>query len=152
SQRLADAAIAGGRFHDEITPAPGRDERGRDVDLDRDEHPRPGVTEDKLAKLPVVFGDVEGHPGIITAGSASGITDGAAALVLMTADAARQRGLPPIARVVDWATTGVDPRVMGIGPVPAVRRLLDKTGLEIEDFDLVELNEAFAPQVLAVLR
>ena len=152
SQRRAEAAIAAGRFRDEITPAPGHDAKGRPVELEVDEHPRAGTTIESLRKLPLVFPEVEGHPGIITAGSASGITDGGAALVLMHADEAARRGVTPLARIDAWATTGVDPRIMGIGPVPAVRKLLARTGAEIADFDLVELNEAFAPQVLAVLR
>ena len=152
SQRRAEAAIAAGRFRDEITAAPGHDARGRPVELEVDEYPRAGTTIESLRKLPLVFPEVEGHPGIITAGSASGITDGGAALVLMHADEAARRGLTPLARIDAWATTGVDPRIMGIGPVPAVRKLLTQTGGGIEDFDLVELNEAFAPQVLAVLR
>jgi acetyl-CoA C-acetyltransferase len=152
SQRRAEAAIAAGRFRDEITPAPGKDAKGAAVELDRDEHPRAGATLEGLRKLPLVFEPVDGRPGIITAGSSSGITDGGAAVVLASADHAKQRGLAPLARIVGWATVGVDPRIMGIGPVPAIRKLLDRTGLKIDDFDLVELNEAFAPQVLAVLR
>jgi len=152
SQKRAEAAIAAGRFAAEITPAPGRDAKGAAVELDRDEHPRAGATIEGLRKLPTVFEPVDGRPGIITAGSSSGITDGGAAVVLASADEARRRGRTPLARIVGWATTGVDPRIMGIGPVPAIRRLLERTGLRIEDFDLVELNEAFAPQVLAVLR
>jgi len=95
---------------------------------------------------------VEGHDGIITAGSASGITDGAAALVLASGDFARARGYKVIARIVGWASAGVDPRIMGIGPVPAIARLKERTGLGVNDFDLVEINEAFAAQVLAVLK
>ena len=106
----------------------------------------------QLAKLAPVFPQVEGHPGIITAGTASGITDGGAALVLMSAQAAAAAGVTPMARVIGWASAGVDPRVMGIGPVPAMRQLFARTGLTLRDFDLVELNEAFAAQVLAVLR
>jgi acetyl-CoA C-acetyltransferase len=151
SQTRAQAAIAAGRFADEITPAPGHDAKGAPVELSTDEHPR-ATTPESLRKLPLVFDKVEGHPGIITAGSASGITDGGAAVVLMHADEAARRGIEPLARIDGWATTGVDPRIMGIGPVPAVRKLLDRTGGAIDDFDLVELNEAFAPQVLAVLR
>jgi 3-oxoadipyl-CoA thiolase len=98
-----------------------------------------------------VFGDVEGLPGMITAGTSSGITDGGAALVLASADAARARGLQPRAKILGWASAGVDPRIMGIGPVPAIQKLRARTGLALEDFDLVELNEAFAVQVLAVL-
>jgi acetyl-CoA C-acetyltransferase len=120
--------------------------------LTADEHPRAGTTIESLAKLPLVFGEVDGQRGIITAGSSSGITDGGAAVVLMSADKAKADGVKPLARIIGWASAGVDPRIMGIGPVPAVRKLLDRTGLRLEDFDLVELNEAFAPQVLAVLR
>ena len=152
SQQRAERAIAAGRFASEITPAPGRDAKGKDVDLVVDEHPRAGSTMESLGKLPLVFGDVDGQPGIITAGSSSGITDGGAAVVLAHEDEVAARGLRPLARIVGWTTAGVDPRIMGIGPVPAVRRLLDRTGLALGDFDLVELNEAFAPQVLAVLR
>jgi acetyl-CoA C-acetyltransferase len=152
SQRRAEEAIAAGRFKAEITPAPGRDAKGRPVDLEVDEHPRAGTTIEALRKLPLVFDPVDGHPGIITAGSSSGITDGGAAVVLASADEAERRGATPMARILGWATTGVDPRIMGIGPVPAIRKLLDRLALTIADFDLVELNEAFAPQVLAVLR
>jgi len=152
SQHRAEAAIKAGRFTDEITPAPGHDARGASVELDRDEHPRPGSTIEGLRKLPPVFEPVDGRPGIVTAGSSSGITDGGAAVVLASAEEAERRGRTPLARVIGWATVGVDPRIMGIGPVPAIRKLLDRTGLQIGDFDLVELNEAFAPQVLAVLR
>jgi acetyl-CoA C-acetyltransferase len=152
TQRRAEAAIAAGRFKDEITPAPGRDAKGRPVDLEIDEHPRAGTTIEALRKLPLVFEPVDGHPGIITAGTSSGITDGGAAVVLASAEEADRRGVAPMARILGWATTGVDPRIMGIGPVPAIRKLLDRLELTIADFDLVELNEAFAPQVLAVLR
>jgi acetyl-CoA C-acetyltransferase len=151
SQRRAAGAIAAGRFKDEITPAPGRDATGQAVELEVDEHPRPGTTIEGLGRLPLVFEPVDGHAGIITAGSSSGITDGGAAVVLAGAGEAERRGLRPMARILGWATTGVDPRLMGIGPVPAIRTLLDRLGLGISDFDLVELNEAFAPQVLAVL-
>jgi acetyl-CoA C-acetyltransferase len=152
SQRKAEAAIAAGKFRDEMAPAPGADEKGKPVELDRDEHPRAGATIEGLRKLPLVFEPVDGVPGIITAGSSSGITDGGAAVVLASGAEAERRGARPLARIVGWATTGVDPRIMGIGPVPAVRKLLAQTGLALDDFDLVELNEAFAPQVLAVLK
>jgi acetyl-CoA C-acetyltransferase len=152
SQRKAETAIAAGRFKDEITPASGRDPKGKPVDLDRDEHPRSGTTIEGLRKLPLVFEPVDGVPGIITAGTSSGITDGAAAVVLASEAEAARRTVRPLARLTGWATAGVDPRIMGIGPVPAVRRLLERTGLALDDFDLVELNEAFAPQVLAVLK
>lgn len=151
SQHRAEAAIAAGRFLDEITPAPGRDAKGRPIDLLIDEHPRAGVTLESLRKLPLVFEPVEGQPGIITAGSSSGITDGGAAVVLMSQAEATRRGARPLARIAGWATAGVDPRIMGIGPVPAVQKLLPRIGWSLDDIDLVELNEAFAPQVLAVL-
>jgi acetyl-CoA C-acetyltransferase len=152
SQQRAEAAETAGRFAAERVSAPGLDAKGRPVELAVDEHPRPGSTIEGLRKLPLTFGKVDGEPGIITAGSASGITDGGAAVVLADEAEATRRGLTPMARIVGWATAGVDPRIMGIGPVPAVRKLLDRTGLSLDDFDLVELNEAFAPQVLAVLR
>ena len=152
SQRKAEAAQTAGRFDAERVAAPGHDAKGRPVELTVDEHPRAGSTIEGLRKLPLTFGSVEGHPGIITAGSASGITDGGAAVVLADEAEATRRGLTPLARIVGWATAGVDPRRMGIGPVPAVQKLFAQTGLRMDDFDLVELNEAFAAQVLAVLR
>ena len=151
SQRKAKAAIDGGRFAREIAPVTIT-AKGQPVAIDRDEHPRGDTTIETLRKLPPVFGDVEGRPGIITAGTSSGITDGGAALVLASADAARARGLKPRARILGWASAGVDARMMGIGPVPAIHALRERIGLGADDFDLVELNEAFAPQVLAVLR
>jgi acetyl-CoA C-acetyltransferase len=152
SQRRAAAAVESGRFAAEIVPVAVTDSKGRETVVSLDEHPRKDTTIERLKKLQPVFGDVEGQPGIITAGSSSGITDGGAALLLMTSDRARSLGAAPLARIVAWATEGVDPRIMGIGPVPAMRKLYAQTGLATEDFDLVELNEAFAPQVLAVLR
>ena len=152
TQQRAEAAIGAGRFNEEITPAPGLDAKGKPVELAADEHPRAGTTIESLRKLPLVFAPVDGHAGIITAGTSSGITDGGAAVVLASEGEAARRGHTPLARLVGWATAGVDPRRMGIGPVPAVRKLLARTGLTLGDFDLVELNEAFAPQVLAVLR
>ncbi len=152
SQHKAEAAIKAGRFAEEITPAPGKDGKGKPIELSVDEHPRAGATIESLRKLPLVFEPVDGVTGIITAGTSSGITDGGAAVVLANEDEAARRGLKPLGRIVGWATTGVDPRIMGIGPVPAVRKLLDRTGLALGDFDLIELNEAFAAQALAVLR
>ena len=156
SQQRAERAIAEGRFKDEIAPVPLPDTRKPDLQVGRfltvDEHPRAGTTLESLARLPLVFGNVEDAPGVITAGSSSGITDGGAAVVLMSAGAANARGVRPLARVIGWASAGVDPRLMGIGPVPAVNKLLKKTGLTLDDFDLVELNEAFGAQVLAVLK
>ena len=154
SQRKAKSAMEAGRFTREIAPVtlqPARAGAAPTV-VDRDEHPRTDTTIETLRKLPPVFGDVEGEPGIVTAGSSSGITDGGAALVRASADAARERRLEPRARILGWASAGVDPRIMGIGPVPAIQRLRARTGLDVDEFDLVELNEAFAPQVLAVLR
>ncbi len=152
SQHKAEAAAAARRFAAEMVAAPGHDGKGKPVELTVDEHPRAGSTIEGLRKLPLTFGMVEGHPGIITAGSASGITDGGAALVLADQAEATRRGLTPMARIIGWATAGVDPRIMGIGPVPAVKKLFAQTGLTMDDFDLVELNEAFAVQVLAVLK
>jgi acetyl-CoA C-acetyltransferase len=152
SQQKAEAAIKAGRFRDERVAAPGKDAKGSAVVLNDDEHPRAGATLDSARKLPLVFAPVDGHPGIITAGSSSGITDGGAAVVLASGEEAARRGATPMARILGWATTGVDPRIMGISPVSAVQKLLKQTGLSLDDFDLVELNEAFAPQVLAVLR
>lgn len=152
TQQRAARAIASGRFRDEIAPVTVTHAKEKTVVVDADEYPRGDTTLDALTKLPPVFGEVEGQPGIITAGTSSGITDGGAALVLASASKAASLGAKPLARIVGWASAGVDPRLMGIGPVPAVRKLLARTGLRLEDFDLVELNEAFAPQVLAVLR
>ncbi|HXG55148.1 MAG TPA: acetyl-CoA C-acetyltransferase, partial [Vicinamibacterales bacterium] len=152
SQRKAGAAIASGRFTDEIVPVTITDPKGRETIVEADEHPRPDTTVESLRKLAPVFTNVEGLPGSITAGTSSGITDGGAALVVMREDRARGMGLTPMARITGWASAGVDPRMMGIGPVPAMRKLFSRTGLTRGDFDLVELNEAFAAQVLAVLR
>ena len=146
SQRKAKAAIDAGHFAREIAPV-SVTVKGIEAAVAADEHPRGDTTIESLRRLPPVFGD-----GVITAGSSSGITDGGAAIVLASADAARRRGLKPRARILGWASVGVDPKVMGIGPVPAVRRLEQRIGMRIEDFDLVELNEAFAPQVLACLK
>ena len=152
SQLKAEAAIAAGRYIPEITAAPGKDGKGKPVELILDEHPRFGSTIEGLRKLPLVFAPVDGQAGIITAGTSSGITDGGAAVVVASGAEAERRGLTPMARILGWATAGVDPRRMGIGPVPALQKLFAKTGLTMADIDLVELNEAFAPQVLAVLR
>ena len=152
TQRRAAVAIAEGRFRDEIAPVTVTDPKSRAVVIDADEHPRPDTTLETLKKLGPVFPNVEGHAGIITAGTSSGITDGGAAVVLTSSARAIALGVRPLARIVGWASAGVDPRMMGIGPVPAMRKLFQRTGLTMDDFDLVELNEAFAPQVLAVLR
>jgi acetyl-CoA C-acetyltransferase len=153
SQAKAEAAQKAGRFTREIAPVDmGPTKAGGRLVVDTDEHPRHGATIEALRKLPLTFPTVEGHDGVITAGSASGITDGGAALVLASRETAAARGLEPLATILGWASAGVDPRIMGIGPVPAIEKLQTRTGLAIGDFDLVELNEAFAAQVLAVLR
>jgi 3-oxoadipyl-CoA thiolase len=147
SQQRAVKAQASGFFDREIAPVtiPGR--KG-DTVVDRDEHPRADTTAESLAKLKTPFR----NPGTVTAGNASGVNDGAGALIIASEDAARRHGLTPRARVVAMATAGVAPRIMGIGPVPATQKLLERTGRRIGDIDLFELNEAFASQSLAVLR
>src|SRR5476651_1790151 len=146
SQNKAEAAQKSGRFKDEIVPVTVKTRKG-DVVVDTDEFPRHGTTVEALAKLRPAF-TKEG--GSVTAGNASGINDGAAAMVLMSADEAKKRGITPLARIVSWATTGVDPKVMGIGPVTASQAALKKAGWTVKDLDLVEANEAFAAQALAV--
>ena len=150
SQRKAKAAIDGGYFAREIAEVT-IEVKGKPTVIDGDEHPRRDTTIESLRTLATVFNDVDGQPGIITAGTSSGITDGGAALVLASGETAKARGLKPRAKILGWASAGVDPRLMGIGPVPAIRKLRDRIGLSLDDFDLVELNEAFAVQVLAVL-
>jgi acetyl-CoA C-acetyltransferase len=152
TQRRASDAIQNGRFGDEIAAVTVAGPKGTSVTVNADEHPRADTTLESLRKLPPVFKSVDGQPGMITAGTSSGITDGGAALVLMSADRARELELTPMAKIIGWASAGVDPKRMGIGPVPAVRKLFARTGLTMKDFDLVELNEAFAAQVLAVLK
>ncbi len=148
SQQRAAKAIAAGLFDTEIVPVPGSTQKGETRLFSQDEHPRPDTTLDTLARLKPAF-----RPnGTVTAGNASGVNDGAAALLMASEAGASRNGLTPLARVIGIATAGVAPRVMGIGPVPAVRKLLAQTGLKISDFDVVELNEAFAAQGLAVLR
>jgi acetyl-CoA C-acetyltransferase len=144
SQGRAGAALREGRFEDETFPVRTRGRKG-DVEVRSDEHPRPATTASELARLPPVF-----RPeGTVTAGNSSGITDGAAAVVVLSSEKAASLGVAPMARVLGTAEGGVDPRVMGIGVVPAVRRLLEKLGLGLRDFGLVEINEAFASQVIA---
>jgi len=148
SQQRAARAIQEGRFRDEIVPVVIPQPSGEPLVVDRDEHPRPDTTLEALSKLRPAFR----KGGTVTAGNSSGINDGAAALLLAEANTARQLGLRPMARIVASAVAGVDPAVMGIGPVPAVRKALARAGLRVEDVDLVELNEAFASQVLACVR
>jgi len=139
SQQRWAAAVEAGRFDDELVSVNG---------VERDEHPRPDTSAEKLAALKPVFRE----GGTVTPGNASGINDGAAALVIASAEKAQELGIEPLGRFIASAVAGVDPRVMGIGPVPAARKLLDRAGVAVDDLDLVELNEAFASQTLAVIR
>ncbi|WP_112323672.1 3-oxoadipyl-CoA thiolase [Oceanibium sediminis] len=148
SQTLAADALASGRLAAETAPVTVDLGRGKTAEVAQDEHPRAGTTAEDLARLkPIVRAD-----GTVTAGNASGVNDGAAALVVASADAARAQGLTPIARIVGASSAGVAPRVMGYGPVPAVKRLCAQTGIPLDAIDVIELNEAFAAQGLAVLR
>jgi acetyl-CoA C-acetyltransferase len=147
SQLRCERARSSGRFDGEIVPVQVAGRKG-ETTVATDEHPRDGMTLEAMTKLPTVFR----KGGVVTAGNASGITDGAAAIVVASRAAARELGLPVVARLVGWEVVGVDPRIMGIGPVPAVRRLFEKTGLDKGAIDEVELNEAFAAQVLACNR
>jgi acetyl-CoA C-acetyltransferase len=148
SQARAAAAIADGRFKSEIVPVSVAQRKGDVVAVDTDEYPRAGTTTEALGKLKPAFK----KDGSVTAGNASGINDGAAALVVSTAAKAQSLGRAPLARILAYGSTGVDPRIMGIGPVPAVRKVLERAGLTIGDIDLFELNEAFAAQSVAVAR
>jgi acetyl-CoA acyltransferase len=148
SQQRAAAALEAGRLAEEITPVPLPQRRGEARVIEHDEHPRPETTYDRLAALPAPFR----AGGSVTAGNASGVNDGACALLVASEAAARAQGLEPTARVVAMTSAGVLPRVMGIGPVPATQRLLERTGLALADMAVIELNEAFASQALAVLR
>jgi acetyl-CoA C-acetyltransferase len=145
SQNKAEAAQKAGRFKDEIVPFTISTRKG-DVVVDQDEFIRHGATLDAVAKLKPAF-DKE---GTVTAANASGINDGAAATVLMTEAEAARRGITPLVRIVSWATAGVDPQIMGTGPIPASRKALEKAGWSVNDLDLVEANEAFAAQACAV--
>lgn len=145
SQNKAEAAQKAGRFKDEITPVTVRERKGEKV-VDQDEYIRHGANLEGMTKLRPAFT----RDGSVTAGNASGINDGAAALVLMSAAEAKKRGLTPLARVASWATAGVDPALMGSGPIPASRKALEKAGWKVDDLDLIEANEAFAAQACAV--
>jgi acetyl-CoA C-acetyltransferase len=147
SHKRAAAAIAEGRFKDQILPVEIKVKGGVQM-FDTDESVRPDTSLEKLAKLRPVFD----KQGTVTAGNASSINDAAAAVVLMERSVAEQRGYKPMGRLVGYSVVGVDPKYMGIGPVPAVRKVLERTGLSIDDIDLFELNEAFAAQALAVIR
>jgi acetyl-CoA C-acetyltransferase len=145
SQNKAEAAQKSGKFKDEITPVTISTRKG-DVVVDQDEYIRHGTTLDSVGKLKAAFS----KDGTVTAGNASGINDGAAAVVLMTAGEAKKRGLTPLATIKAWATAGVDPAIMGSGPIPASRKALEKAGWKVSDLDLIEANEAFAAQAIAV--
>jgi acetyl-CoA C-acetyltransferase len=145
SQNKAEAARKAGRFRDEIAPVTVKERKGEKV-IDTDEYIRDGATLEAMAGLKPAFQ----KDGTVTAANASGINDGAAALVLMSASEAKKRGLKPLARIKSWAQAGVDPKVMGSGPIPASRKALEKAGWKASDLDLVEANEAFAAQACAV--
>ncbi|MEE8214827.1 MAG: acetyl-CoA C-acetyltransferase [Alphaproteobacteria bacterium] len=145
SQAKAEEAQNAGKFKDEIVPVTITTRKGETV-VDTDEHPKHGTTLESLAKLRPAFA----KDGTVTAGNASGINDGAAATVLMTAEEAEKRGIEPLARIVSWATAGVDPAIMGTGPIPASRLALEKAGWKVDDLDLIEANEAFAAQACAL--
>jgi len=147
SQNRAEAAQKGGKFKDEIVPVTIKGRKG-DTVVDQDEYIRHGATIEAMAGLRPAFN----KEGSVTAANASGLNDGAAALVLMSADEAKKRGLKPLARIVSWANAGVEPEIMGTGPIPASRKALDKAGWKVSDLDLVESNEAFAAQSLCVVR
>jgi 3-oxoadipyl-CoA thiolase len=148
SQQRAGKAIASGFFAQEIVPIETPGGKAGPIVVDKDEHPRPDTTLESLAKLKTPFRS----PGTVTAGNASGVNDGAAALILASEAAAKQHGLKPRARVLGMASAGVPPRIMGIGPVPSTRKLMERLSFKIGNFDVIELNEAFASQSLAVMR
>lgn len=148
SQRKAVAAIEGGRFKDEITPIHIPQKKGDALVFDTDEQPRPGTSAESLAKLRAAFK----KDGSVTAGNASSLNDGAAAVLLMSVDKAKALGLPVLAKITGYASAGVDPAIMGIGPVSATQRCLQKAGWQLADLDLIEANEAFAAQALAVAK
>lgn len=147
TQQRCESARRKGLFQDEIAPVEVADRRGARR-VDADEHPRDGITAESLKRLPPVFK----KDGTVTAGNSSGITDGAAAMLVLSGEAAKRLGVEPAARLVGYRVDGVEPEIMGIGPVPAVRNLLSATGIGLDEIDRIELNEAFAAQVLAVVR
>jgi 3-oxoadipyl-CoA thiolase len=148
SQQRAGRAMASGFFAEEIVAVEAPGGKAGPIKVDTDEHPRPDTKPEQLAKLKTPFR----NPGTVTAGNASGVNDGAAAIILASEDAVKAHGFTPRARVLGMASAGVPPRIMGIGPVPATRKMMQRLGMKIGDFDVVELNEAFAAQALAVLR
>jgi len=147
SQNKAEAAQGSGRFADEIAPVTVKGRKG-DTIADKDEYIRPGSTYEAMSGLRPAFDKA----GSVTAGNASGLNDGAAALVLMTGAEAERRGIEPLARIASWANAGVEPEIMGTGPIPATRKALAKAGWSVDDLDLIESNEAFAAQSLCVVR
>jgi 3-oxoadipyl-CoA thiolase len=148
SQQRAGKAAAQGYFAEEIVAVEVPGGKAGPIMVDKDEHPRPETTMEQLAKLRAAFRT----PGTVTAGNASGVNDGAAAMIVASSEAVKRHGFTPRARVLGMASAGVPPRVMGIGPVPSTRKLMERLGLKIGDFDVVEINEAFASQSLACLR
>ena len=144
SQQLAQQAWTSGIMKDEVVPVEIKSKKGVTL-IEKDDHMRPDTTLEILAKLPTVFK----KDGVVTAGNASGIVDGAAALVIAGEEAVKAKGAEPLGRIVSWATVGVDPTLMGMGPAPAIRKALERAGLKLADLDLIEINEAFAPQYLA---
>jgi len=148
TQKKWGAAHAAGKFRDELVPVAIPQKKGEPIIVDKDEHPRPETTMEQLAKLKPAFR----ANGTVTAGNSSGINDGAAALLVMEAETAQRLGYPPLARIVTSAVAGVDPSYMGLGPIPATRKVLQRAGLSINDIDLIELNEAFAAQAIPCIR
>ncbi len=148
SQRRAERAIQEGRFVKEIVPVDVPQKKGAPLRVDRDEHPRPGTTVEKLAALKAAFK----KEGTVTAGNASGINDGASAVVIASEEYTRKHGKTPLAKIIGYCTTGIDPAIMGMGPVSAIRKALERAKLDVKDIDLIELNEAFAAQSLGVIR
>ena len=148
TQQKWGAADAAGKFKDELVPVVMPQKKGDPIVMDRDEFPRPDVTLEQLAKLPAAFK----KDGTVTAGNSSGVNDGAAAVLLMELETAKRLGYKPLVRVVGSAVAGLDPSYMGLGPIPAIKKVLERTGLKIEDIDLFELNEAFAAQSIPCIR
>lgn len=147
TQQRWGEANKSGKFKDEIVPVPIK-VKGKEVMFDTDEHPRPEVTLEQLSRLPTVFK----KDGVVTAGNSSGVNDGAGALVLASEDAVKKHSLTPLARVVGYSSVGVDPTIMGIGPAPSIRKVLQNNNLTLEQVDVIEVNEAFAAQFLAVAK
>jgi acetyl-CoA acetyltransferase family protein len=152
SQQAADAAYKAGRMQEELVPVALRNSKGELTGemFTEDDHRRPQTTIEGLAKLRPAFGPASGKPGTVTAGNASGIVDGGAAVVVMSVEQAQKRDLNPLGRIVNWGIAGVEPRLMGRGPVPATKLALQRAGLTLDYIDLIEVNEAFAAQYLAV--